>query len=160
MQSSPGPGSTDTLVEPATAEEAVLTAMMSLGRRLRQRFADDQIDFSSLPLLKTLQCDGPLRLSVLATRLELDASTVSRHVRHLEDRGLLVRADDPEDRRASRVTVSERGKACLEEAAKTRRAMIASVLDHWTDDDREQLRVLLTRFQGDLSSSQSLREDS
>jgi len=98
-----------------------MTAMMSIGRRLRQRFAGDQIDFSALPLLRTLQYDGPLRLSALAAQLGLDASTVSRHVAHLEKRGMLDRTDHPEDGRASRVMVSEQGKTCLENGARVRR---------------------------------------
>jgi len=136
-----------------------MTAMMSLGRRLRQPFADDQVEFSSFALLKTLRYDGPLRLSALATLLQLDASTVSRHARQLEDRGLLDRADDPEDRRASRVMVSERGKTCLENGARVRQAMIAQVLQHWSDEERELLRVLLTRFHNDLTESQSCQEN-
>ncbi len=156
MQSSPtepdsgaaiGPG------EPGTAEEAVLTAMISLGRRMRQRLADDQVDFSSLTLLKTLMYGGPMRLSALAASLELDASTVSRHASHLEQRGLLERAEDPDDRRAAQVMLSEHGRTCLENGARTRRTMIASVLEHWSERDREQLRVLLTRFHADLTAT-------
>lgn len=136
-----------------------MTAMMGLGRRMRQRFAEDQIEFSSVPLLKTLLCHGPMRLSALAAELELDASTVSRHVRQLEDRGLLERADDPDDRRASRVTVSEHGRSCLENAANSRRAMIATVLERWSDADREQLRLLLNRFHDDLVAPKSFQEN-
>ena len=136
-----------------------MTAMMGLGRRMRQRFAEDQIEFSSVPLLKTLLCHGPMRLSALAAELELDASTVSRHVRQLEDRGLLERADDPDDRRASRVTVSAHGRSCLENAANSRRAMIATVLERWSDADREQLRLLLNRFHDDLVAPKSFQEN-
>ncbi len=140
-------------IEPATAEEAVMLAMMSLGRRMRHRAPGDQIDFSAWPVLKTLVHNGPMRLSALAAELGLDASTVSRHARQLEDRGLLERTDDPDDGRASRVAVSEHGVACLEQGAQARRAVIAAVLDAWDDRDREQLRVLLTRFYTDLNAT-------
>lgn len=142
--------------EPATPEDAVLTAMISLGRRMRQRFPEDQIDYSAFPLLKALSYDGPLRLSALAAQLELDASTVSRHARSLEDRGLLERTVDPEDRRASQVNISEHGLACLADAARTRREFIARVLEGWSDADRDRLRVLLTRFQTDLATQNSM----
>lgn len=140
--------------EPATAEEAVMMTMMSLGRRMRQRQPGDQIDFSALPILRALRHNGPMRLSNLAAHLELDASTVSRHARHLEDRGLLVRTEDPDDKRASRVMVSDHGVTCLEEGASTRRAMIAQVLEPWSDDEREQLRALLHRLYTDLIATQ------
>ena len=87
-----------------------MSLMMALGRRMRQRQPGDVIDYSAFPILKLLSHQGPMRLSALAQVLGLDASTVSRHARQLEDRGLLERTEDPDDGRASRVAVSERGQ--------------------------------------------------
>jgi len=95
-----------------------------------------------------------MRLSALAASLDLDASTVSRQVRHLEDRGLLERTSDPDDGRASRITLSEQGRVRLEAGARRRRAMVAQLLEHWPDRDREQLRVLLNRLLDDLAQHQ------
>src|SRR3954465_11785794 len=81
-------------------EDAVMSLMMALGRRLRQRQPGDVIDYSAFPILKLLCHQGPSRLSSIAHVLGLDASTVSRHVKQLEDRELLARTDDPDDRRA------------------------------------------------------------
>lgn len=148
----PAPG-TGALAEPASVEEAVMVTMMSLGRRMRQRQAGDEIDLSALFILKVLRGCGPMRLSALAATLELDASTVSRHVRHLEDRGLLERTSDPDDGRASMVAVTRRGTRCLQKHAAGRRALIGQLLEDWTDDDREQLRCLLARVNRDLTTS-------
>src|SRR3954471_343507 len=115
-----------------TAEDAVMSLMMALGRRLRQRQPGDAIDYSAFPLLKLLSHQGPMRLSALAAVIGLDASTVSRHARQLEDRGLIERTGDPDDRRASRVTVSEHGNQCLAQAFETRRHLITDALDGWT----------------------------
>jgi DNA-binding MarR family transcriptional regulator len=130
-----------------------MTAMISLGRRLRPRLPGDEVDFSAVPLLKTLQRHGPMRISALAGMLELDASTVSRQARHLESRGLIARTGDPDDGRASQVTVSEEGAACLERHTARRRELIGSILADWSAEDREQLRSLLTRFQDDLDKA-------
>jgi len=143
-----------TSVEPATTEEAVMLTLIALGRRMRHRAPGDQVDFSALPLLKTLAHQGPMRLTALAAELSVDASTVSRQVRQLEDRGLLERSEDPDDGRASRVAVSAHGRSCLEEGAQARRAIITDALQGWGGDDREQLRLLLTRFLTDLVAPQ------
>lgn len=140
------------LPEPATAEEAVMSAMVRVGKRLRHRIPGEQIDFASLPLLKTLHHCGPMRLTTLAQALDLDASTVSRHARSLEDRGLLERTDDPDDKRASRVAVSTYGTECLQQGAARRRALIAEALADWSAEDREVLRVLLHRLAVDLTN--------
>ena len=115
MQSSPFV-LTEPIPAPETAEDALMSLMMALGRRMRQRQPGDVIDYSAFPILKLLTHQGPMRLSALAQVLGLDASTVSRHARQLEDRGLLERTEDPDDGRASRVAVSEHGSACLAQA--------------------------------------------
>lgn len=142
-------------VEPATFEEAVLTATMQVGKRLRQRLPGDEFDFASLALLKVTAVQGPVRLSSLASLLHLDASTVSRQVRALEDRGLLERTTDPDDGRASRVVVTAHGLRALAEGAERRRVLIGEVLADWDDADRETLRVLLHRLSESFSHQET-----
>jgi DNA-binding MarR family transcriptional regulator len=137
---------TEPIPAPDTAEDALMSLMMALGRRMRQRQPGDEIDYSAFPILKLLTHQGPMRLSALAQVLGLDASTVSRHARQLEDKGLLERTGDPDDGRASRVAVSERGHACLAKGFETRKHVIASALEGWSDEERETLRAQLHRL--------------
>ena len=137
----------------ATAEEAVISAMMLLGRRMRQRMPGDQMDFTTMPLLKVLAHQGPMRLSELAAVVDLDASTISRHARHLEDQGLLERAEDPDDRRASRVAVSAQGHGCLEHSFALRRDLVAQAMSGWSQPERDTLRDLMQRLHDDLSAT-------
>jgi DNA-binding MarR family transcriptional regulator len=143
---------TEPVPAPDTAEDALMSLMMALGRQMRQRQPGDEVDYSAFPILKLLSHQGPMRLSALAGVLGLDASTVSRHARQLEDRGLLERTGDPDDGRASRVAVSELGDAALARGFETRRALITSALDGWSDAERETLRTLLHRLVQDLMS--------
>ena len=89
---------TEPIPAPETAEDALMSLMMALGRRMRQRQPGDAIDYSAFPILKLLTHQGPMRLSALAQVLGLDASTVSRHARQLEDKGLLERTERPRRR--------------------------------------------------------------
>ena len=87
--------------------------------------------------------------------LDVDASTVSRQVRHLEDRGLLERTSDPDDGRASRIALSERGPDPARGGrAPSPRAFVAQLLETWPDEDREQLRLLLNRLLDELDHHQ------
>jgi DNA-binding MarR family transcriptional regulator len=137
---------------PDTAEDALMSLMMALGRQLRQRQPGDAIEYSAFPILKLLSHQGPMRLSALAAVLGLDASTVSRHARQLEDRGLLERTGDPDDGRASRVAVSTQGAACLAQGFEARRRLLTHALDDWTDEERETLRTLLHRLVRNLTT--------
>jgi DNA-binding MarR family transcriptional regulator len=132
--------------EAETCEDAVMSLMMALGRRLRQRQPGDVIDYSAFPILKLLCRQGPSRLSSIAHVLGLDASTVSRHVKQLEDRGLLGRTDDPDDRRASRVDISELGRSTLDEAFALRRQVISAALDDWSAQERDTFQGLVQRL--------------
>jgi DNA-binding MarR family transcriptional regulator len=134
----------------ATAEDALITAMLTLGRRMRQRLPGDSFDASLVPVLKTLQSCGPVRHTALAERLQLDASTVSRKVRHLEELGLVQVVPDREDGRARQVELLPGGRQALEQLLAVRRGVIRQVLDRWSPDDRAQLRDLLDRFTSDL----------
>jgi DNA-binding MarR family transcriptional regulator len=131
---------------PPTAEDALMSLMMAFGRRLRQRQPGDAVDYSAFPLLKLLTHQGPMRLSTMALALGLDASTVSRHARQLEDRGLLERTEDPDDRRASRLAVSPHGEDCLAQGFETRRRLIGTALEGWPEEEREALRLLLHKL--------------
>ena len=150
MQSSPFV-LTEPIPAPETAEDALLSLMMALGRRMRQRQPGDAIDYSAFPILKLLTHQGPMRLSALAQVLGLDASTVSRHARQLEDKGLLERTEDPDDGRASRVAASELGAACLSAAFRTRRGVLTHALEDFSEEERETLRLMLHRLVGTTS---------
>jgi DNA-binding MarR family transcriptional regulator len=65
----------------------------------------------------TLQAltDGALRLGELSKRLGIAASTLTRNISRLEDRGLLYRVGDPDDGRAQRVDLTETGRLAAAE---------------------------------------------
>lgn len=131
-----------------------MVTLARLGRRMRQRHPGEELDFGAILLMKSL-LHGPMRLSSLAGTLDLDASTVSRHVRHLEERGLLERSSDPEDGRASRVGLSALGRQRLEAGAERRRAFVGALLVDWPPEDREHLRLLLNRLLDELDHQET-----
>jgi DNA-binding MarR family transcriptional regulator len=152
------PALTEPIPVPETAEDALMSLLMLVGRQMRHRQAGDALDYSALPILKLLTHQGPMRLSAMAQLLGLDASTVSRHARQLQDGGLLERTDDPEDRRASRLAVSEHGRTCLAKSFESRRRILTGALEDWTDQERDTLRLLLHRLVLDLATQQDLTD--
>jgi DNA-binding MarR family transcriptional regulator len=131
-------------------EDAVLLMVMQVGKHLRQRRPGDEVDPATVPLLHVLSCTGAIRLSDLAARMHLDASTVSRHARQLEERGLISRTADPDDRRASRVEITELGGEALAASFEQRKQMVGRILAGWPAEDQRALQRLATRFVADL----------
>lgn len=135
---------------PANAAEAVVQLLMQAGRKLRVRHPADAVDPSSFPLVRALMCADGLRLSDLATSIELDASTVSRQIKQLEDKQIVERTPDPADGRASLIRLTEQGRAEMQATFTRRFERIQNAMSDWSDDDRDHLKILLTRLADDL----------
>jgi DNA-binding MarR family transcriptional regulator len=90
----------------------------SLARTLR----DEEMSVPQLAALHVVDQVGELRQSALAEELALSPSAASRLVDGLVQRGLLLRRELPDDRRARVLALSPRGVALLDEigAARTR----------------------------------------
>lgn len=108
------------------------------------------IDRAAMAVLGRLSVGPPLRLSDLASELNLDLSTVSRQARTLEDAGLLTRSPDPDDRRAARLELTAEGKRVVHEVRTARRDLLAGALAGWSKTDRNDLARLLGRLADDL----------
>jgi DNA-binding MarR family transcriptional regulator len=135
--------------QPRTPEEAVVALLMAAGRRLRTRHPEDQVDPSCFPMAKHLMFHS-MRVSDLAAKIELDTSTVSRQIKHLEDKGIVERAADPADGRASLVRLTDEGRAAMQSAFHRRFERIKRVLEPWSERDKETLQELLIRLATDL----------
>ncbi|MFY9915826.1 MAG: MarR family transcriptional regulator [Nocardioidaceae bacterium] len=155
MQSNAFPGD-----EPQSPEEAVIGLLMQAGRRLRTRHPEDEVDPSTFPLAKQLMCHDGMRLSDLAAKVELDASTVSRQIKQLEDKGLVERTPDPDDGRASLIQLSNEGHRTMQAAFRRRFERIKTVLDPWSQRDKDLLQDLLTRLAADLREANDRQESS
>ena len=113
------------------------------------------IDKASMIVLYSLRDGGQVRPSAVAAFCGLDVSTISRHLKRLEDEGLIARSHDPLDRRAQLLTMTDRGYEILETLDETRRTALDQALGHWTEADRSHLAELLTRLADDLITSQA-----
>lgn len=136
-----------------TTEEAVVRLTMVLGRRFRARSDSDSVDPAQASILYTLKCHGAMRLGDLAETMRLDASTVSRHVQQLGERGFIERDPDPEDGRARIIAISEAGRSALKHTFDQRRAVITNAMTDWSDADRERLRDDMVRLTTALGES-------
>ena len=133
-----------------TGGRELLLALFTVARRLKSLAHDQGLDAASAFVLHHVGANEPLRVSALARSIGLDSSTVSRHVAHLERAGYLTRSGDPDDRRASRLGLTARGRALLEEAMEARAAIVDQAVADWTEEDRRTLTVLMTRLAASL----------
>lgn len=136
--------------ELARLERAITRAMRGSRQRMARR--STRLEGAGYILLTTLETSEPARMSDLATALRLDASTISRQVRYLEDVGMLRREPDPDDGRASRVLLSDRGRAELSLQRNERHAVFDSAMSDWNESDRATLVGLMERLANAVES--------
>jgi DNA-binding MarR family transcriptional regulator len=125
-----------------------------LGRRLRQLMvrvlAPMDVAPSHVRALRMLDRHDGLRLSELAGHLRIAPRSVTEVVDGLEQRGLVVRTPDREDRRAVRLTITDAGlavNAAVQEARSAEAERLFLVLD---PADRDHLRRILTTLLAEL----------
>ena len=87
-----------------------------------------------------------MRSSELATALNADPSTVSRHVAFLVKEGLVRREADPADGRATLLVITEAGRRRVEGMRAMRREAFESAMTDWSQDELSTLVVLFDRF--------------
>jgi DNA-binding MarR family transcriptional regulator len=90
---------------------------------------------------------SPLSQNDLATRLQLEKSTISRLVGILESRGWIARTRSAQDARAREVRLTDAGRQMATDLAHARRAKFARVFGAIPEDQRgavfESLQILV-----------------
>jgi DNA-binding MarR family transcriptional regulator len=133
----------------ALSELADLIAASARSPRQRERVvraARVPLTGAGLVALRAVERHGPVAVSELARRLELDQSTASRQIRPLEAEGLVTRTVDPADRRTARLAVTPKGRRLLDRVREVPLNDYAVALGDWSDADRATLAELLVRL--------------
>lgn len=135
--------------------ETQVAMLMRLGeatRRSTELKPHRALDRSAYVILRHLQAAGPLNVSALADRLNLDGSTVTRQVTALENDRLVERRRDPSDGRGIVIAPTPTGLEQVDAVRRARHDVYDRVLRDWDDADREALAKALERFNASLDS--------
>jgi DNA-binding MarR family transcriptional regulator len=134
-------------------EESLSEAFWAVARRLRHhtRVALEPWDLSpSLArALSVLSRHGAMRLSGLADHLRIAPRTATEVADDLTRRGFLLRHPDPEDRRATLVSLTPAGAGTATAIQAARQAEGERFFAALSDADREQLAGLLRKLRED-----------
>jgi DNA-binding MarR family transcriptional regulator len=117
-----------------------------IDTRLRQAHDLSLAFFESLYFIGHSR-HGSLRVGDLARALRITVGATSKLVDRIERAGLIRRELDADDRRASRVALTDAGKRTLADARTTYEAEMATVLDVTLSmDEQQRLHDLVTRL--------------
>lgn len=114
--------------------------------RDRDRACCYDLSVSQCYALRAVVQDGPMGVNDLAAELVLEKSSASRLAAGLVEQGLVVKIPDPDDARAVRLEATPRGRAIHERIARDLAAEYGSVLDDFSDAERERVVVAVRRL--------------
>jgi DNA-binding MarR family transcriptional regulator len=103
-------------------------------RHLR-RWPSGPLSLVHLHVLAVLDEEGPIPMRALAESLDVSQASATGIVDRMEQRGLVERRREDEDRRVIRVASTAAGRDLLAGIAAQRRGHFAAVLEELTDDE-------------------------
>jgi DNA-binding MarR family transcriptional regulator len=95
--------------------------------------------------LRRWRISGPLAQHELADRLDINRSHLVGYLDHVEQRGLVARDGDPDDRRRRRVALTAAGRALLRDLGPVAERSQSEFLDALSRSERATLVSLLRR---------------
>jgi len=116
--------------------------MVRLARALRHQ-GSTALSPSQVSALASIDEFGPLRISALAAFESVGAPVATRVVASLEELDLLKRTDDPDDKRASLVELSDHGRDVLAALWSERTIGLSSRLERLSPAERNRLELAL-----------------
>lgn len=132
------------------AEDVLERTAISSGLRRRG-------DYEVLALLRRVEPSllSPLEVS---QQLQTSQSGMTGKLDRLEELGLIQRTQDPDDRRAIRLGITESGRTLIDEAFDTSLRVYESMLDDMTTAEVARLDALLAKLLVRLDELSELRQ--
>jgi DNA-binding MarR family transcriptional regulator len=130
---------------------AVLETELALLQRALERLGRRSeihrgLDRASYLVARLVDAAGPISVKDLASRLGLDATTVTRQLASMERSGLLRRRSDPDDGRVNLIELSPKGRRAMSTVQRARRERVEHLFIGWSRRDQLGLGHLLGRF--------------
>jgi DNA-binding MarR family transcriptional regulator len=131
-------------VEEPDAADLLLRVSRRLQRRVATRLAPLGVTHAQVRALRALDREHrPVRMGVLAERLDVVPRSATSLIDALAAAGLVRRTPDPEDRRAVAVSLTPEGRRALVAVRQVRRQVADELLAPLDQDQRAALRSLL-----------------
>jgi DNA-binding MarR family transcriptional regulator len=128
----------------------ISTTGYGIARRFREILAPLELEPREFALLRAVGASEGQSQHAIGGRLQIPASRMVAFVDALQGRGLLERRQNPEDRRARALHLTEDGRSLLNRALALAVAHERDLCADITEQDRELLIDLLQRVGGRL----------
>jgi DNA-binding MarR family transcriptional regulator len=120
--------------------EALEQAAILVVRHLSERAG---LGLTASMALGTLNREGPARVTTLAAAGGIGQPAMTELVHRLQRQGLVTRVEDPADRRAALVTITNAGRTLLDDQRRDRHERLAELLAALPREDEATLTLTM-----------------
>ncbi len=131
---------------------AVIATYKMMQRGLTVLLANEGLTQPQFQALKVIARHGPIPMKTISDELSVTAANVTGIVDRLESKGLIERTVRKEDRRATIIGLTSKGRAMQEGVGKKYASFVQKALQKFTPEEQETLRNLLAKLQEEMSS--------
>ena len=133
-------------------ESTIMATARAIRQSYDQRFSDLDLNLSEASVLAYVAEHGALSQTQIAKSLGLGRAATGALIDVLEDRALVQRQTDPDDRRVWLVEITIAGKELLEEVYVRDQILRKQLRNGITRQERHQLAAVLVRLGNNLAS--------
>lgn len=156
LEIAPPAGDDSPTGEPAALTQAILSTLLDVVSSMKceasGRLVKQGVSMTHMHVMWTLQHHGDLSMRHLAELLDVSVSSATGIIDRMEERGLVVRARVPDDRRVVLVQLADAGRQALEEIQAVRHGRMTSILAHLAPEQLECLAQALVDIRAALAA--------
>jgi DNA-binding MarR family transcriptional regulator len=131
-------------------------------RRVLQHARELGLSMSHLGAILHTPLAGSRGVTEIGEHLGVSSAAASQMLDRLVQQDLVVRSEDPKDRRVKRIALTEKGERILEECIRARQSWLNDVAQAFSDDEREvitsALKLLTERVSQLSETTNAMRE--
>lgn len=124
----------------------------------RKGFKQANVSGPEFFLLRHIQMQGPRSISQLADQLALNQATVSNVVNSAQQKELVRKKKDSEDRRITIIQITDKGKKTVDQLQQQRFERLRNILNHLSTDELRTLEQIFSKLLDRLGSNGTCRE--
>lgn len=132
-------------------EELIAQRLFELNKQTMPKFERcTGISQSRLEILRELFEAEEINQRELQKKVNIDHAAVTRHLKQLEEKGMVIRRKNPEDNRFTYVRLTEEGKMKIASFCEEKQRFISNILKGFSEPERTTLLDMLTRIQENI----------
>jgi DNA-binding MarR family transcriptional regulator len=114
------------------------------GRDFKRFMDDTGLSFSQINVLMRLVHEGKAGVSKIGEQMGVTNAAASQAIERLVQMGLVERTEDPADRRAKLLALTQKGRALIEKGIKARSKWVEGLTDALTPEQQDMIISALT----------------